>query len=486
PEFKEQLIKWVQESKSNKADDETLAANAMTILVRSGMRFNSADLRGIKIKGANLTGGHFDSADLRDSDFREVILHKCWLRGARLEGALLAGVKFGEFGERMVELEDTPITGGYSLDGKNYAVVFELGSIVIYDTTTWETTYFLEGFTSGITTVAFSPDGEQLTFGDMNGTLRRWMFNKTWRTPILCNDHTACISDLTYSPDGRHIATACQDGIARILDASSGHCVKGLSGHLGGVSCIAFSLDSNLLLSGGSDKTVRLWDVETGQLVYTLDGHEDAISKVLFSPDRRQIASSSFDKTVRTWSIATRHCEAIFRDHSERVTSIAYSHYGSQLVSCSEDNTVRMWNSLSGRAGAIFRDHTDHVVSVACSSNGKQLASCGIDKKLRVLDYWAGIPETTANGQINTASSGTFPYSTIKRHENDGDKTIQVTLLRPCWENGFVFDSVRDRVTNVTVSPDGAIVASASARVVNVRYKAAHTPSQRKLAGHAG
>ncbi|KAF9339610.1 hypothetical protein BGZ91_005354, partial [Linnemannia elongata] len=74
--FKEQLVATVRESRSNKGIDQTLAANTMTILVRSGMRFNGADLRGIKIMGANLTGGEFDFADLRDSDLRNVTFDK--------------------------------------------------------------------------------------------------------------------------------------------------------------------------------------------------------------------------------------------------------------------------------------------------------------------------------------------------------------------------------------------------------------------------
>ncbi|KAF9110772.1 hypothetical protein BGW39_004592, partial [Mortierella sp. 14UC] len=88
--FMKQLVETVRESRNNvNGADQTLAANAMTILVRSGMRFNSADLQGIRIQGANLTGGEFDSADLRNADLRNTILDKCCLRNARLEGAKL-------------------------------------------------------------------------------------------------------------------------------------------------------------------------------------------------------------------------------------------------------------------------------------------------------------------------------------------------------------------------------------------------------------
>ncbi|KAG0355083.1 hypothetical protein BGX24_006730, partial [Mortierella sp. AD032] len=148
PEFKDILIKWVQESRTNKTYDETLAANAMTILVRSGVRFNSSDLWGIKIKGANLTGGDFDSADLRDTDLRDVIFDKCWLRKARLEGAQLTGARFGE---SLLELDNIPTTSAYSSDGKYFAIAFEQRSIRIYNTAKWDLVTSVDRFTRSIT-----------------------------------------------------------------------------------------------------------------------------------------------------------------------------------------------------------------------------------------------------------------------------------------------------------------------------------------------
>ncbi|KAK3841863.1 MAG: LOW QUALITY PROTEIN: hypothetical protein J3R72DRAFT_444546, partial [Linnemannia gamsii] len=371
PEFKDILIKW---SRTNKTHDETLAANAMTILV-------SSDLR-----------GDFDSADLQGSDLRDVIFDK--LEEAQLTGA-----------------SNTPTSSAYSRDGRNFAVAFEQRSIRVYNTANWDLVTSVD--------LAFSPVGGQLAFGDMDGRLRTWMFNETLMTPVLCDDHTDF-----YSPDGQLVATACQDGIARILDASSGQCVKKLSGHLGGVS--------SLLVSGGSDNTIRLWDP-----IRTLEGHENAISKVLFSPNEIHIASSSFDRTG--------DCETTLRGHSESVISVAYSPCGNRLVSSSEDGTIRI-----GSAGPIFRGHTDHVVSVAYSPDGKQ------DMELRLWDCRAATKGAVMFGRTNAATSGMYPYSTVKRYGNDGYKTIHPTLLRR-WVDVF-FDSF-------PVSPD------ASRNVVNGHTK---------------
>ncbi|KAG0295949.1 hypothetical protein BGZ98_001167, partial [Dissophora globulifera] len=51
--FKQELLTYIEESKLDKRWS-IAAANAITILVKAGVRFNGADLKGIKIPGADL------------------------------------------------------------------------------------------------------------------------------------------------------------------------------------------------------------------------------------------------------------------------------------------------------------------------------------------------------------------------------------------------------------------------------------------------
>ncbi|KAF9911790.1 hypothetical protein EC991_002092, partial [Linnemannia zychae] len=482
PVLKKRMVETVWDSRHGDGTEQTTAANAMTVLTRSGMRFSGADLRNIKIKGANLTGGEFDSADLRGADLSEVTFSKSWLRGARLEGARLANANFGE---HMLSLEDEPITAAYSPDGKHYAVVFERGSIGVYDTTTWEQTSTLDGFTSGIVSIAFAPDHQQLAFGDMKGVLRTWIFTETLTASTFCDGHNGGISDIAYSPDGQLIATASQDGFVRLFEGSSGRPVEKLSGHDGGVSSVSFSSDNKFLASGDSDGVIILWCRETGQLIHHLEGHQGPISKVLFSPNGTQIASSSFDKTVRVWSI-TGNCQRTYVGHLEGVTSIAYSPNDEHIVSCSEDSSIRMWNSRSGSTGPIFRGHTDHVVSIAYSPDGKQFVTCGRDKKFRRWDCPAATKGAVIFGHTNAVSSGMFSYSTVKRHKGDSDKTIQPTPMRSCWANTALHVSFKERTSSIVVSLSGSLVAAASGRLVYLKDKDTHAPTdQLTLTGHS-
>ncbi|KAF9346812.1 hypothetical protein BGX26_001675, partial [Mortierella sp. AD094] len=119
PLFKDRLHDLIERSKTDKTS-RIAAANAITILVKSGDKFIGADLQGIKIPGADLSYGVFDSAQLSGADIRKTNLWNIWLCGADLSGARMDGVKFGEL--PYLEEDGSVLTCMYSPDGKTFAV----------------------------------------------------------------------------------------------------------------------------------------------------------------------------------------------------------------------------------------------------------------------------------------------------------------------------------------------------------------------------
>ncbi len=63
PAFKAQLLNLIERTKTE-AEFAQGGANAITVLVRAGVQFNGADLKGIRIPGADLSYGVFDTAQL--------------------------------------------------------------------------------------------------------------------------------------------------------------------------------------------------------------------------------------------------------------------------------------------------------------------------------------------------------------------------------------------------------------------------------------
>jgi WD40 repeat protein len=61
------------------------------------------------------------------------------------------------------------------------------------------------------------------------------------------------------------LATAGDDGTARLWEMPGGRCRGVLSGHSGWVDDCAFSADGELLATAGNDGTVRVWRAATGE-----------------------------------------------------------------------------------------------------------------------------------------------------------------------------------------------------------------------------
>ncbi len=170
PRLKKTLLHWVERSKTEEV--QMMAANATTLLVKSGVQFNGADLRGIRVPGADLSFGVFDSAQLQGANLSHVHLRASSLRQANLRGACMDGVQFGEW--PTLQEEHVIYACAYSPDGKNCALGLVNGKINVYDTSSWTKTLTLEGHTDRVRSVAYSPSGHQIASISKDKTVRLW------------------------------------------------------------------------------------------------------------------------------------------------------------------------------------------------------------------------------------------------------------------------------------------------------------------------
>ncbi|KAK2035733.1 hypothetical protein LZ31DRAFT_621899 [Colletotrichum somersetense] len=170
--------------------------------------------------------------------------------------------------------------------------------------------------------------------------------------------HGGSVRSVAFSPNGSQLSSASDDNTVKIWDMATGQCQQTLEGHRDRVWSVAFSSNGSQLASASDDKTVKVWDTATGQCQQTLEGHGGLVRSVAFSPNGSQLASASSDKTVKVWDTATGQCQQTLEGHRGRVWSVAFSPNGSQLASASDDKTVKVWDTATGQCQQTLTDHS--------------------------------------------------------------------------------------------------------------------------------
>ncbi|MBW4592187.1 MAG: PD40 domain-containing protein [Brasilonema angustatum HA4187-MV1] len=318
----------------------------------------------------------------------------------------------------------------------------------------------LEGHSSWIISISFSPDGKTLASASDDRTIELWdvASGKPLKT---LSGHTNFVRRVVFSPDGKTLASASDDRTIKLWDMASGKPLQTLSGHTNSVNSVSFSPDGRTLASASADRTIKLWDVATGKQLQTLSGHSNSVNSVSFSPDGKTLASASNDKTIKFWDMASGKQLQTLSGHSNSVNSVSFSPDGKTLASASADRTIKFWDAATGKRLQTLNEHSDAVTSISFSPDGKTLASASYDQTIKLWDVATGKLLQTLYGHGSMVNSVSFSPDNKTLASTGDDKTIKLwdiaTDKRLQTLNGH-----QKTVSGVSFSPDGKTLASAS------------------------
>ena len=292
----------------------------------------------------------------------------------------------------------------YAPDGKSLAAANGDHTVKIWNVKAREVSRVFFGHTDPVESVTFSPDGKTLASGGLDSTVILWDF-ATGRQRSKLEAH-AMILSVAFSPDGRLLASGDENSTVKLWEVNTGQLRKTLETQAGGTCALAFSPDRRTLVAGfidgeKSSAIAKFWDVETGQLRTSFDAQTNSLLALALSPDGKALAAGGHDPAIKIWGIANGRCMRNLSGHrtvrvggapgdfhlDSSILSLAYSPDGKLLASGAyNESTLMVWDVSSGKVLAALKGHMNRVNSVAFSPDGKTLASGSDDETVKFWD----------------------------------------------------------------------------------------------------
>ncbi len=145
--------------------------------------------------------------------------------------------------------------------------------------------------------------------------------------------HSSEVTSVEFSPNGGLLASASWDNTIRLWDPHTGEHLRTLEGHSSFVTSVAFSPNGGLLASASSDEAIKLWDPHTGDCLRTLEGHSSGVISVAFFPDGGPLTPVSDNNAITPRDLhTTKHLPESLNPMGTPLHVHSMSIWGNSLV----------------------------------------------------------------------------------------------------------------------------------------------------------
>ena len=186
----------------------------------------------------------------------------------------------------------------------------ETGVVRVFDRVTGELVSEFER--QFVTETDFSPDSTRLLLASPDQPGMVVIDPRTGEKLLdLGGDDVGAARTAQYSPDGRWIASGHFDGLVRFWDAQTGALRFAVAGHSSEVNSVDWSADSTRLASAANDGTARVLEVtdEGARPLASVSARDtgNGLAAVAFSPDADRILTGDWAvSSAKIWDVSDR------------------------------------------------------------------------------------------------------------------------------------------------------------------------------------
>lgn len=279
---------------------------------------------------------------------------------------------FSPCGNALMAVATTPDKVLFSSDGNTFAALYDPPSLYfgvmkafsyirIYDSSNGDLIGAIGGFTKPVQDFDYSPDGELLVVGFVDGSITLWNI-KSAETIFGARHMNAPAWKVVYSQDGKFLMIQ-RAGELEVRLTSNGALVSRYDAVEFAVSPIR-----NLLAIGDDDGNIYIREIDTGKGVMKIEAHDDSIYSIAFSADGLYIASSGKDCNIKLWDLESGELlhyfeETVVDAYEIDSPSRTFSTYlefipnKNMLIGFGSWGTVVNWNVDSGATNYVIQSN---------------------------------------------------------------------------------------------------------------------------------
>ena len=222
----------------------------------------------------------------------------------------------------------------------------------------------------GALRIAFSPAGDRLASGGLQGDIRIWAIPGGENLAVL-NGHNKPVSGLTWLDDD-HLVSADTRGTLRVWDAAAGEPVTEF--HTEDITSIALLPWPARIVVGHATGELRIYSWPDMALLAETELPAEVVS-IAVEPEQQLIAVATDDRRVQLFDARLAPLREL-QTPPGKVFELRFAPDGHQLAGGGWYR-VFLWSTVSGELQVRDSGHFGAVASLDYSPDGQQLVSIG-------------------------------------------------------------------------------------------------------------